>query len=93
MTKTFSALAAAAAIAVVTAAPVQARDCVGCGVAAGLLGGFALGAIAAGAAAPPPPPPPEYVAPVRGPRCWTEPRGPQHWDGYAWVQPTVRVCR
>jgi hypothetical protein len=80
MTKTLSALAGAAALALVTAAPVQARDCVGCGVAAG-------------AAGPPPPPPPEYVAPVRGPRCWTEPRGPQHWDGYAWVQPTVRVCR
>lgn len=95
MTKTLSVLATAAVLGFATVAPVQARDCVGCGVAAGLLGGFALGAIVGGAAAapPPPPPPPAYAVPARGPRCWTEPQGPQYWDGYAWVQPTARVCR
>ena len=93
MTKTLSALAAAAALAFVTAAPVQARHCVGCGVAAGLLSGFAIGAIVGGAAAAPPPPPPPAYVPARGARCWTEPTGPQYWDGYAWVQPTERVCR
>jgi len=67
-------------------------------VAAGLLGGFAAGAIVGSALAPRPyyygpapvyvaPPPPAFVAPA----CyWT--RGEPVWNGYAWVRPRVQVC-
>jgi hypothetical protein len=64
-------------------------------IAAGVIGGMALGAIAAGAAgaAPPPPPPPVYYAPAYAPpppRCWHEPQ--QVWNGYEYVVRRVRVC-
>jgi hypothetical protein len=72
-------------------------------VAAGLLGGFAAGAIIGAATAPrpyyygPPPayaaPPPAYVAPapVDAPECyWT--RGAPVWNGIAWVRPRMQVC-
>lgn len=77
-------------------ASVPARADDGGAVAAGLLGGLAIGAIAgsaiAGAGAPPPPP--VYYAPVYAPpppRCWYEPQ--QVWTGYAYVLERVRVCR
>jgi hypothetical protein len=68
------------------------------GVAAGLIGGLAAGAILGAAAAQPryyvaepvyvaPPPPPPAGA------CyWT--RGEPVWDGYrgAWVRPRLQVC-
>ena len=62
-------------------------------VAAGLLGGFAAGAIVGSVLAPRPVP--VYVAPapvyVVEPRCyWT--RGRPAWDGYRWVRTRVQVC-
>jgi hypothetical protein len=72
--------------------PAQAQD--GGAVAAGLLGGLAVGAIAgsaiAGAAQPPPY---GYYAPAYAPpppRCWWQPE--QVWNGYAYVIQRVRVC-
>jgi hypothetical protein len=75
--------------------PAQAGD--GGAIAAGIIGGTALGVLAgaaiAGSAPPPPPPPPVYYAPVYAPpppRCWWEPQ--QVWDGYGYVVQRVRVC-
>ena len=79
--------------------PSQAGN--GGAVAAGLLGGFAAGAIIATAPRPyyygPPPayyaPPPAYVAPAPAyaPECyWT--RGEPVWNGVVWVRPRVQVC-
>ena len=97
------ALALAGCVVVAVAAPAQAGD--GGAIAAGILGGTALGFIAGSAAAaappPPPPPPPPYYAPAYapgpgpyapGPHCWWEPQ--QVWDGYAgaYVVRRVRVC-
>jgi hypothetical protein len=67
-------------------------------VAAGLLGGFAAGAIVGTVLAPRPAPvyvapAPVYVAPapVYMPQCyWT--RGQPMWDGYRWVRTRVQVC-
>src|SRR5215468_8375170 len=69
-------------------------------VAAGLIGGFAAGAIVGTALAPRPAPvyvapAPVYVAPapvyVVEPQCyWT--RGRPMWDGYRWVRTRVQVC-
>src|SRR5712691_5963405 len=65
-------------------------------IAAGLLGGFAAGAIIGSAVAPRPyyAPAPVYVAPApvyAEPQCyWT--RGRAMWDGYRWVRPQVQVC-
>lgn len=75
--------------ALVTATPAHA----GSGdVAAGLIGGFAAGAIVGSALAPRPAP--VYVAPApvyADPQCyWT--RGRPMWDGYRWVRPRVWVC-
>jgi hypothetical protein len=93
MIKTFTALAAAGAIALMTAfapQPAAARD--GGAIAAGILGGVAAGAIIAGAARPaPPPPPPAYYAPAP---AYYPPPGPppgedchydrpRYWDQYA----------
>ncbi len=63
----------------------------GPGVAAGVLGGFAAGALVAGAARPYPYypyGPTVYDAPP--PRCWFEPE--DIWNGYRWVRRRVRVC-
>jgi hypothetical protein len=61
-------------------------------VAAGLLGGFAAGAIVGSVLAPRPAP--VYVAPAPvyvEPQCyWT--RGQPVWDGYRWVRTRVQVC-
>ena len=81
----------------VVAAPQQAFAGSG-DVAAGLLGGFALGAFVGSALGPPAPiivaPAPVYVAPppvYAGPPCyWT--RGRPVWDGYRWVRPRIQVC-
>jgi hypothetical protein len=96
-------VAAAAAIAVAgtVSQPAQAGDRGGA-IAAGVLGGLAVGAIVGAAASQPryygPPPAyaaepePVYVAPPP-PRCyWT--RGEPAWDGYrgVWVRPRVQVC-
>jgi len=75
--------------------PAQAGD--GGAVAAGILGGTALG-FAAGAAAASAPPPPYYYGPAYygpayapPPRCWWEPR--EVWNGYAYVVRQVRYCQ
>jgi hypothetical protein len=67
-------------------------------VAAGVVGGLALGALAAGAASNPGPyydgPPPGYYGPARaygGPACWMEPE--DAWNGVRWVRHNVRVCQ
>jgi hypothetical protein len=70
--------------------PAKARDGVGAGIAAGLIGGAIVGgAIAASrpayggpvyVAEPGPPPPPCF---------W---RRERYWDGYGWVSRPVRVC-
>ncbi len=95
-------VAAAAAIAVAgtVSQPAYAGDRGGA-IAAGVIGGLAVGAMVGAAAAQPryyaPPPAyvaepaPVYVAP--GPRCyWT--RGEPTWDGYRgmWVRPRIQVC-
>jgi hypothetical protein len=62
-------------------------------VAAGLLGGLAVGALVGSAAAQP-----RYYAPyyapapvyVPAPRCWLERE--RVWDGYGYVLQHVRVC-
>ena len=68
-------------------------------VAAGLLGGFAVGAFVGAVLGPPAPvyvaPAPVYVAPAPvyagPPSCyWT--RGRAVWDGYRWVRPRIQVC-
>jgi hypothetical protein len=72
-------------------------------VAAGVVGGLALGALAAGAARPyygPQPyygPGPAYVMenelppPPRRLRCWFERE--DVWDGYGYAPRRIRVCR
>jgi len=95
---TSKAVAALAVITLATFSGVDSSRAGGGEVAAGLLGGFAAGAIVGSALAPRPyyygpapvyvaPPPPAFVAPA----CyWT--RGEPVWNGYAWVRPRVQVC-
>ena len=60
-------------------------------VAAGLIGGFAAGAIVGTVLAPRPAPVYVAPAPVVEPECyWT--RGRPVWDGYRWVRTRVQVC-
>ena len=88
MKKTLVAALTVATVAgsLVTATPsAQARDGVGAGIAAGLIGGaIASSGPAYGGpvyvAEPGPPPPPCY---------WQRQR---YWDGYGWVVRPVRVC-
>ena len=104
MKRTIIALAAAALVAAAMPSPAQA-GCRGCGVAAGVVGGLAAGAIIGSAIAnsgpryyePAPvyaaPPPPVYVEPpdyVDGPVCHLERQ--QVWDGYAYRTRRVEVC-
>src|SRR6476619_6785792 len=99
MKNTFIALAAAGTLAAALPSPAQAH-CVGCGVAAGVVGGLAAGAIIGGAIAstPPPvyvaPPPPAYAEPppdVTGGICHLERR--QVWiEGYGYRLRRVEVC-
>ncbi|HUL89771.1 MAG TPA: hypothetical protein VLU23_16535 [Pseudolabrys sp.] len=99
MKNTIIALAAAATLAAALPSPAQAY-CNGCGVAAGVVGGLAAGAIVGSAIANSRPPvyvepAPVYVAPpppayVDGPVCHTERQ--QVWDGYAYRMRRVQVC-
>ena len=97
MTKTLAAIAAAATIAAATLSnPSPARADNGritAGVLGGLLGGVLIGSALSRPAygGPVYVEEPVYIAPPP-PRCWREPRGPAMWDGYNWVQPSVRVC-
>ncbi len=89
MIKTFTALAAAGVIALMTAvAPKPAAAGDGGAIAAGIIGGVAAGAIIAGAARPAPPPPPAYApayypppGPPPGRDCYYD--RPRYWDQYA----------
>jgi len=98
-------IALAAAVTLSAAVPSSAQaHCRGCGVAAGVVGGLAAGAIIGSAIAnsgptyvePAPvyaPPPPAYAEPpayVDGPVCHTERQ--QVWDGYAYRTRRVEVC-
>jgi hypothetical protein len=97
--KTMLAVAAAATLATgtITAPNTAEARCVGCAVGAGIIGGLALGAIAAGAAGAygpyyGPPPPNAYYGPgpYYGPVCRI--RRERFWDGWAWRVRPVRVC-
>ncbi|MGA7164141.1 MAG: hypothetical protein WBX37_09350 [Pseudolabrys sp.] len=96
------ALAAAGILAAALPSPVHA-NCNGCGVAAGVVGGLAAGAIVGSAIANSRPvyvePAPVYVAPPSvydepppydGPICHVERQ--QVWDGYAYRTRRVQVC-
>lgn len=99
MKHTLIALAAAGIVASALPSSAQAR-CDGCGVAAGVIGGLAAGAIIGGAIANSPPryyePAPVYVAPPprvyydEGPVCHVERQ--RFWDGYGWRHRRVEVC-
>ena len=66
----------------------------GAAVAAGVVGGLALGALAAGAVRgpyyDPYGPVPVYADPPPRPRCWYERE--DVWNGYTYVPRRVRVC-
>ena len=90
------ALAAAGTLAAALPPPAQA-NCNGCGVAAGVVGGLAAGAIVGSAIANSRPvyvePAPVYVAPpppYEGPICHIERQ--QVWDGYGYRTRRVQVC-
>jgi hypothetical protein len=105
MKHTIIALAAAATLAAALPSSAQAR-CHGCGVAAGVVGGLAAGAIIGSAIAnsgptyyaePAPvyaPPPPAYVGPsevVEGGVCHIERQ--RVWvEGYGWRSRRIEVC-
>ena len=87
-------VAAATMAAAVLPAPAQAGN--GGAVAAGVIGGLAVGGLLGAAAAQQPryyAPAPVYVEEPRGPRCyWT--RGEPVWDDYrgVWRRPRMQVC-
>ena len=102
ISKTLTALAVAATLAVAAVAapqPAEARD--GGAIAAGIIGGLAVGAIVGSAAAHGPYYRPQYDEPYReryyapapvyyGPDCyWARQR---IWDGFGWRLRRVRVC-
>jgi hypothetical protein len=100
MRKLVVAAAAAAMLAAALPSSAQAR-CHGCGVAAGVVGGLAAGAIIGSAIANSnrpvyveeplvyaAPPPPAYVE--EGPACRMERQ--RVWDGYGWRYQRVEVC-
>jgi hypothetical protein len=90
MKKTLVACAAAATIAAAALAPTTA-EARGGAIAAGLIGGLALGAIIGSAAAANGPyyaPAPAYYGPPPG--CYWQTQ--RFWDGYGWRFNRVRVC-
>ncbi len=99
MKQTVIALAAAVTLAAALPSSAEAR-CHGCGVAAGVVGGLAAGAIIGSAlansgpvyAAPPPPPSAVYYDDGDdGPVCHVERR--RVWvEGYGWHHRRIEVC-
>ena len=106
MKSTIIAFAAAATLAAALPSPAQA-NCNGCGVAAGVVGGLAAGAIIGSAIAnsrpayvdpgpvyAAPPPPPAYAEPsdvIEGGVCHVE--NHRVWvEGYGWRGRRVEVC-
>ena len=102
MKKSVLALAAVAMLAAATLPSTAEARCRGCGVAAGVVGGLAAGAILGSALsggpvyaepAPPPPPPPRYYYEEDGdgPICHVERR--RIWvEGYGWRHRRIEVC-
>ncbi|ACB95447.1 hypothetical protein [Beijerinckia indica] len=95
LSKTVAVAGIVVGLALAGTAPSKAGD--GGAIAAGVIGGLALGALAgsaaAGAYAPPPPPPyAAYAPPPPRVHCWREPR--EVWDPYIddYVVRPVRVC-
>lgn len=100
MKHTLFALAAAGLVAVTLPTTADARNRGGA-VAAGVIGGVALGAILGGALAGPRyyEPAPVYVAPPPRRRIYVEEYGPachvereRFWDGYGWRSRRVEIC-
>ena len=102
MKNTIVAFAAAVILAAALPSSAQAH-CSGCGVAAGVVGGLAAGAIVGSAIANSRPvyvepapvyvaPPPVYVEPeyAEGPVCRSERQ--RVWDGYAYRTRRVEIC-
>jgi hypothetical protein len=104
MKSTIVTFAAAVTLAAALPSSAQAR-CSGCGVAAGVVGGLAAGAIVGSAIANSrpvyvepapvyvaPPPPSVYVEPeyAEGPVCRSERQ--RVWDGYAYRTRRVEIC-
>jgi len=94
MTKTLTALATAATLAIAAVAVPQQAEARGGALAAGIIGGLAAGAIIGSAAAQGPYYGPAYYGPgpayYYGPSCyWTHRR---FWDGWGWRVRRVRVC-
>ncbi len=102
MKQTIIALAAAALLAAALPSSAQAR-CHGCGVAAGVVGGLAAGAIIGSAIAgpryvepapvyvAPPPPPPSVVYYDDAPVCHIE-RHRVWVEGFGWRHRRIEVC-
>jgi MFS family permease len=90
MRKILTAVAAAATLTLATVAAPQHAEARGGAIAAGIIGGFAAGALLGAAAANGP----YYYAPgpayYYGPRChWAHER---YWNGWRWHWQRVRVC-
>ncbi len=91
MRKTLTAIAAAATLTLATVAAPQHAEARNGRIAAGILGGLAVGALIGAAAANGP----YYYAPGPAyyyrPHCyWTRQR---NWNGWRWHSHRVRVCR
>jgi hypothetical protein len=100
--KTLTCLMAGLTLGCAMLGPLDQARADGHGIAAGLLGGLAAGAIIGSALAPRPyygpgpvyvAPAPAYMAPqpVYVPTCYWTPGAPM-WNGYGWVRPRVRTC-
>ena len=96
MKKTMMVLATAATLAVTAVAVPQKAEAGGGRVAAGLIGGLAVGALLGGAIAASSPgyaygaPYGYYSAPVGYPGCYWQRQ--QFWNGFAWQVRRVQVC-
>jgi hypothetical protein len=101
ITKTFTALAAAATLTVAAVAMPQPAEARGGRIAAGIIGGLAAGAIIGGIASQNGyynngyygGGPGYYYRPAPvyyGPHCWVQRE--RVWDGYGWRLRRVRVC-
>ena len=95
MKRILTATAAAAALAIATVAAPQHADAHwhGGGVAAGIIGGLAAGALIGAAASQPYYGPPPYYAPgpvYYGPECYW--RHVRRWTPYGWRWYRVRIC-
>ena len=96
MRKTLTALAMAATFALATVATPQSAQARNGRIAAGIIGGLAVGALIGAAAAHGGPyyRPRYYYGPPRRyyyrPHCWWERE--RYWNGYRWRSHRVRVC-